>query len=62
MSATNQIEAKGAKKDFAETNQWHALNVSNEDWQQFISIMEAPIQTNQALKNAFKDLKNRLKK
>ena len=41
-----------AEKDIAEMNQLNTLTLSHNDWEQFIAIMEAPVQINKNLKNA----------
>lgn len=44
-----------AERDIAELNQNQTLLLSNEDWERFVEIMEAPIKINQNLKRAFQE-------
>lgn len=43
---------ESAEKDIAAMNQINALILSEQDWQQFIYIMDAPIRINENLRNA----------
>lgn len=45
---------EAAEKDIAEMSHLNTLILNSSDWEQFIAIMEAPIQINQNLKAAVK--------
>lgn len=44
-----------AEKDIAEMNQLNTLVLNESEWQQFMTIMEAPVQINENLKQAILD-------
>jgi uncharacterized protein (DUF1778 family) len=44
-----------AEKDIAEMGQLNTLILNERDWEQFVSIMEAPVQTNENLKRAIRE-------
>jgi len=44
-----------AENDIAEMNQSNRLILSEQDWEQFMTIMEAPIEQNTNLKKAIKN-------
>ena len=46
-----------AEKDISEMSQINTLILSNNEWAQFVKIMEAPIKINQNLKKAISDFK-----
>jgi uncharacterized protein (DUF1778 family) len=46
-----------AEKEIAETHPAHLLVLSDEDWKQFMAIMEAPVQINENLRKAIMSFK-----
>lgn len=46
---------EAAEKDIAEMNHLNTLILNSSDWEQFLAIMEAPVQINQNLKAAVKN-------
>ena len=48
---------QAAEDDIIEIKHLNTLIVSNDEWETFLTLMEAPIQTNANLKNAFKKFK-----
>lgn len=47
-----------AEKDIAEMGQINTLILSNKDWEQFMQIMQEPLQTNENLKQAIREAQN----
>lgn len=45
---------EAAKRDIEEMNQQNRLKLSEEDWEAFLEVMEAPVQLNTHLKKAMK--------
>lgn len=46
---------ESAEKDIADMSRFNTLVLSQKDWQQFVAIMEAPVQTNDNLKRAIRE-------